>query len=161
MVFFTSRATCRFAGLSEWLLLLIAVFLLSGCEEEEIARYANVPEIQLVGISHDTIRQYEDVLVITIFYKDGDGDIGFEDPEQYALFVRDIRLENFDGFYVGPLAPPDAQVPIQGELTIEFPSLFLFGNGDIEQTRFEIKMFDRAGNESNLLETDLVAIIRD
>ena len=161
MVFFTSRATCRFAGLSEWLLLLIAVFLFAGCEEEEIARYANVPEIQLVGISHDTIRQYEDVLVITIFYKDGDGDIGFEDPEQYALFVRDIRLENFDGFYVGPLAPPDAQVPIQGELTIEFPSLFLFGNGDIEQTRFEIKMFDRAGNESNLLETDLVAITRE
>lgn len=135
--------------------------LLIGCSKEEDISYANVPEIQLLGVSHDTIRQYEDALVIRISYKDGNGDIGFEDPQQYALFVRDVRLEAFDGFYVGPLAPPDVSVPIQGELTIEFPSLFLFGNGAVEQTRFEIKMFDRAGNESNLLETDFVAIIRE
>jgi hypothetical protein len=100
-------------------------------------------------------------LSIRISYKDGDGDIGFEDPEQYALYVRDIRLEAFDGFYVGPLAPPDAEVPIQGELNIEFPSLFLFGNGAVEQTRFEIKMIDRAGNESNVIETEFVAITRE
>ena len=122
---------------------------------------SNTPLIGLVSISQDTIRQYEDVLSIRISYKDGDGDIGFEDPEEYALYVRDIRLEAFDGFYVGPLAPPDAQVPIQGELNIEFPSLFLFGNGAVEQTRFEIKMIDRAGNESNLIETDFVAITRE
>ncbi len=99
--------------------------------------------------------------MLRIFYQDGNGDIGFEDPQDYALFVRDIRLESFDGFYVGPIAPPGVQVPIQGELTIEFPSLFLFGNGDVEQTRFQIKMYDRAGNESNVLETGTVAITRN
>ena len=136
--------------------------LFIGCSTgDDITAYPDIPEIQLLEVSHDTIRQYEDALVIKIFYKDGNGDIGFEDPQEYALFVRDIRLENFDGFYVGPLAPPDANVPIQGELTIEFPSLFLFGNGSVEQTRFEIRMIDRAGNESNLLETDLVSIIRE
>jgi hypothetical protein len=101
------------------------------------------------------------VLLIRIFYRDGNGDLGFENPEEYALFVRDIRLEDFDGFYVGPIAPPGRSVPIQGDFIIEFPSLFLFGNGDIEQTRFQIKMIDRAGNESNLLETETVAIIRE
>lgn len=160
MVSFTSRVICRFAGLSN-LLLLIGLLIIGGCGKEDDITYANTPVIGLINISQDTIRQYEDVLIIRISYKDGDGDIGFEDPEDYALYVRDIRLESFDGFYVGPLAPPDANVPIQGELTIEFPSLFLFGNGAVEQTRFEIKMIDRAGNESNVIETDFVAITRE
>ncbi len=160
MVSITSRVTCRFAGLSK-LLLLTGLLIIGACDKEDDITYSNTPVIGLVSISQDTIRQYEDVLNIRISYKDGDGDIGFEDPEEYALYVRDIRLEAFDGFYVGPLAPPDAQVPIQGELNIEFPSLFLFGNGAVEQTRFEIKMIDRAGNESNLIETDFVAITRE
>lgn len=160
MVSITSRVICRFAGLSK-LLFFTGLLIISGCGKEDDITYSNTPLIGLVSISQDTIRQYEDVLSIRISYKDGDGDIGFEDPEEYALYVRDIRLEAFDGFYVGPLAPPDAQVPIQGELNIEFPSLFLFGNGAVEQTRFEIKMIDRAGNESNLIETDFVAITRE
>ena len=141
--------------------MVLCLLILIACKKEDDITYPDIPEIQLLGLSHDTIRQYEDVLIIRIFYKDGDGDIGFENPEEYALFVRDVRLQAFDGFYVGPLAPPDANVPIQGELTIEFPSLFLFGNGALEQTRFEIKMVDRAGHESNLIETDFVAIIRE
>ncbi len=160
MVSITSRVICRFAGLSK-LLFFTGLLIIAGCGKEDDITYSNTPVIGLVSISQDTIRQYEDVLSIRISYKDGDGDIGFEDPEEYALYVRDIRLEAFDGFYVGPLAPPDAQVPIQGELNIEFPSLFLFGNGAVEQTRFEIKMIDRAGNESNLIETDFVAITRE
>jgi len=143
------------------MLVIAGLALLSGCGKDDVMEFSPIPEIRLLEVSHDTIRQYEDALLIRIGYKDGDGDLGFEDPEQYALFVRDIRLEAFDGFYVGPLAPPNANVPIQGELTIEFPSLFLFGNGDIEQTKFQIRIYDRAGNESNLLETELVAIVRE
>lgn len=142
-------------------MIIPALLLLIGCNKEDDITYSNVPVIELVGLSNDTIRQYEDVLTIRISYKDGDGDIGFEDPQQYALYVRDVRLAAFDGFYVGPLAPPDVSVPIQGELTIEFPSLFLFGNGAVENTKFEIKMIDRAGNESNVIETDFVAITRE
>ena len=160
MVFFTSKIICHSAGRNS-LLIIFGLLFVIGCNKEDDIKYSNVPVIQLLDLSQDTIRQYEDVLHIRIMYKDGDGDIGFEDPQEYALFVRDIRLEAFDGFYVGPLAPPDANVPIQGELNIEFPSLFLFGSGDVEQTRFQIKMIDRAGNESNLLETSTVAIIRE
>ena len=160
MVSFISRVICLSAGRNSAIILLCAL-ILSGCSKEEITEYSSVPEIKLLDLSHDTIRQYEDVLVIRIFYKDGDGDLGFENPEEYALFVRDVRLENFDGFYIGPIAPPGATIPIQGELSIEFPSLFLFGNGNVELTRFQIKIVDRAGNESNLLETETVAITRE
>ena len=159
MVFTTSKIICRLGGPSSWLLL--GLLLLASCTKDEVPKLPTTPEIALISISSDTIVQYEDVLNLRIGYKDGNGDIGFENPEEYALYVRDIRLENFDGFYVGPLAPPEANVPIQGELNIEFPSLFLFGNGDEELTKFQIKLFDRAGNESNLLETDFVTILRN
>jgi hypothetical protein len=142
-------------------LIFFGFLIFTACGKEEIDRYDDIPEIELISLSHDTIRQYEDVLLMRIMYKDGNGDIGFEDPQEYALFVRDIRLEAFDNFYVGPIAPPGANVPIHGELTIEFPSLFLFGNGSVEQTRFQIKMIDRAGHESNLLETGTVSIVRE
>ncbi len=158
MVFTTSKIICRFAGLSS--ILLLSLFLFAGCEQDEVQKFSIAPEIELVEISSDTIIQYEDVLYLRIGYKDGNGDLGFENPDEYALHIRDIRLEAFDGFYVGPLAPPDANAPIQGELSIEFPSLFLFGNGDTELTKFQIKVIDRAGNESNLIETDFVAITR-
>lgn len=160
MVSITSRAICHSPGLNN-LLLFLAFLIITGCQKEEIMKLGNEPKIEVVNVSHDTVRQYEDVLLIRIFYQDGNGDLGFEDPQQYALFVRDIRLQSFDGFYVGPLTPPDVEVPIQGELTVEFPALFLFGNGPAEQTRFQIKMIDRAGNESNVVETGTVTITRE
>ena len=159
MVFTTSKIICRFVGLNS--ILLCSLFLVVGCTTDEVQKYSITPEIELLSVSSDTIIQYEDVLYLQIGYKDGNGDLGFENPDQYALHIRDIRLEAFDGFYVGPLAPPGANVPIQGELTVEFPSLFLFGNGNTELTKFQVKLIDRAGNESNLIETDFVAITRN
>ncbi len=159
MVSIISKIICRSVGRNS--LVLLCFLLLISCEKEEVIAYSDIPEINLVEISSDTIRQYEDVLYLRISYKDGDGDLGFENPDQYALYIRDIRLEAFDGFYLGPLAPPGANAAIQGELNIEFPSLFLFGNGNTELTKFQIKLIDRAGHESNLIETDFVAIVRN
>ncbi len=148
------------SGLSKFLGLCILFSLLLSCEKEDLT-YSEEPEIQLSDISHDTVVQYGEVLVISINYKDGDGDLGFVDPDQYALFIRDLRLEDFDPFYVGPLSPVGSSVPIEGELKVEFPSLFLFGNGPQETTRFECRMVDRAGNESNLITTPSVVILRE
>lgn len=159
MAFFISRVTCLFNGRSS-LLLLVMALAVTSCEKDERLPFSDKPEIELIGLSHDTIREYQDVLTIRIRYQDGNGDLGFVDPEQYALFVRDIRLENFDGFYIGPLAPPDREIAITGELDIEFPSLFLFGNRQTETTSFEVKMVDRSGMESNLLTTPKVVIVK-
>lgn len=138
----------------------MSLTVLYACEEEDMG-ISEIPEIRLTEISHDTIVQYEDVLVLNIEYKDGDGDLGFPDPDEYALFIRDLRLEDFDSFFIGPLAPMESSVPIQGVLNVEFPSLFLFGNGGSETTRFECKMLDRAGNESNLITTPSVVILKE
>jgi len=136
-------------------------FFFSACSEDDSPSLDVVPKIELLGISSDTIVQFEDVLIISIQYSDGDGDIGFEDPDINSIFIRDARLVDYDGFYIGPVAPPDQQIPITGTLNIEFPALFLFGNGPSENTRFYVYLVDRAGNESNEVITPTVTIIRD
>lgn len=157
------KVICLFAGANREIsvLFLLMFFILGACSKDDRLPFKEEPEITLLNLSHDTIRQYEDVLVIRIRYLDGDGDLGFEEPDRYALFVRDARLEDFDDFFIGPVAPPGELVPVQGEIDIELPSLFLFGNGDLESTYFEIKMVDRAGNESNLITTRPVIISRN
>lgn len=157
-----SRVTCLFAGWNKWVILVLILACLLSCNKKDSRLpFEEVPEIQLLSMSHDTIQEYEDVLVIRIKYTDGDGDLGFEEPDKYALFVRDVRLEDFDNFYLGPVAPPDERIAVEGELDIELPSLFLFGNSERESTYFEIKMRDRAGNESNLITTERVIITRE
>ena len=131
-----------------------------SCTVGEINELSDIPRIQLLSLSGTTITEFEDELIIQISYEDGNGDIGFEETDQFALFVRDIRLEEFDAFYVGPVAPPNVNIPIQGTLNIEFPNLFVFGNSQSETTRFEIKLIDRAMNESNILMTDPVTITK-
>jgi hypothetical protein len=134
--------------------------ILGSCTTEDEHPFSDVPEIELVGLSHDTIIEFVDDLVLSIRYQDGDGNLGFVEPSKYAVFVRDLRLDEFDGFYIGPLAPLDSDIAIQGVLHIEFPNLFVFGNRDQETTAFEIKFVDRAGNESNLVQTGNVVVRR-
>jgi len=154
-VYTTLKNTCL-----SFVLISVAIFSLSSCEKEEINIISNIPEIELISVSADTIVQFEEFLTLRISYKDGDGDLGFEETDRYALFIRDIRLEEFDGFYVGPILPPGQVAPIIGELNVEFPDLFVFGNGTSETTRFEIKMIDRGMNESNILVTDEIVITK-
>jgi len=139
---------------------LISVLLgtSTSCSKSEIDEISVVPSIELISISNDTIIEFDETLIITISYEDGDGDLGFVETDKYALFVRDIRLEEFDAFYLGPIAPLNAVIPIKGKLDIEFPTLFIFGNEAMETTRFEIKMVDRNMNESNILVTEDIII---
>jgi hypothetical protein len=161
MVFTTSKAICLSNGSRRLIYTASLVWLvLLSCSKDERLPFATIPEIELIGVSHDTIIEFQDVLTLSIGYFDGDGDLGFEEPDRYALFVRDVRLEDFDGFFIGPVSPPDTTIAIQGNLDIEFPSLFVFGNSNAETTHFEIKMIDRAGNESNVLSTEDVVIVK-
>lgn len=155
MVFITLKNICLSFGLTSVLLCFA-----SSCTKDEINIISNVPKIELISISSDTITEFEEALIIKISYEDGDGNLGFEETDQYALFVRDIRLEAFDGFYLGPIAPPSETLAIKGELNVEFPNLFVFGNDSTETTRFELKMIDRSSNESNILITESIIIVK-
>ncbi|HNG68686.1 MAG TPA: hypothetical protein PLP63_07065 [Saprospiraceae bacterium] len=144
-----------------WIFFIILNLVVLGCHTiSDEPPFSTTPEIKLNGISNDTIREFDDILTLSIHYQDGDGDLGFEEPDQYAVFIRDARLTNYDGFYIGPVAPPGAEIAVQGNLKLEFPSLFVFGNRFNERTRFYIYMKDRNGNKSNELISPDVIILK-
>ena len=62
-----------------------------------------------------------------ISYKDGDGDIGTEDPDEYTLLIHDSRLPAADEYHIQPLTPPSSKIQIEGELQINLAGLFVLG----------------------------------
>ena len=133
--------------------------LLAGCKKEEVM--PTTPEIALVSVSAQEVTKFQDHVTVRFSYKDGDGDLGQTDPDDYTLWVKDARLEGSDGYHIPPLAPAGSEVPIQGEFTVELNALFLLGNSGQEQTTYTMYVVDRAGNSSNQFTTGTIVITND
>ena len=143
-----------------FIMLTMALWISSCTKVDNTPSFPIEPAIKLVDINHMEVVEFQDTLEITIAYEDGDGDLGNVDPDIPGLVVKDARLTQPDSFHLQPLSPPGAQISIRGELLIRLPQLFLLGNGMAETTRFRIKLLDRAGHESNEIETPSIQIIR-
>ena len=139
------------------LIIIVASLVLASCkkDENEITVY---PEILFESISHSEVVQFENNVSISFSYKDGDGDLGYQDPDTYSLRIKDARLEDYDWFHIPPLTPDLLPLNIEGTFTVELQPLFLLGNGNQETTTFTLQVKDRAGNWSNQLVTPVVLI---
>jgi len=118
------------------------------------------PQITLDSISQDTLIEFQDRLILHLSYQDGDGDLGNSNPDFNSIFIQDSRLENADEYYLPPLAPENSTISIQGTFDVELSSTFLLGNGTEEMTIFSLFLKDRAGNQSNTVETGEILIVR-
>lgn len=119
------------------------------------------PEITLVSASPTQVDEFTEGVVLLFSYKDGDGDLGEADPDAYTLWVKDSRLNEADGYHIPPLAPLDAEVPIQGELEVALTPLFLLGSSGQEVMTYTFYITDRAGNKSNELVTSSITVVAD
>ncbi len=144
------------------LLFYLPVILVLGCTKvSEEPFYELTPRIELVEVVNNTVIQFIDSISLTILYEDGDGDLGNADPDINSIFVKDSRLENPDEYYLGPLAPAGENISINGTLNINLSPTFLLGNGTTEEMVLSIYVVDRAGNQSNTIETETITIIED
>ena len=144
-----------------YLIFIAIVLFLWACTEVSLVEpTAGGPSIEFVDIQPRTITEFKDSIVITIKYKDPDGDLGHVDPDINLITVHDLRLENSDSYFVPLLAPSNSKISIEGELEVKLKNTFLLGSGASEQTSYEIVMRDRAGNASNPIITDNVTITR-
>ena len=138
----------------------LILFLLSlsifGCKKDE--KYSEIPEIEFVSLTPNSTTEFSQNIVLKLTYKDGDGDIGHEDPDVYALFVKDSRLPKADEYHVKPLTPPEQTLQIEGELTVRLSSIFVLGSDSTESTKYRVKLRDRAGNWSNEIETSSIQV---
>ncbi|MBR9922015.1 MAG: hypothetical protein GYB31_14335 [Bacteroidetes bacterium] len=142
--------------------LFLLLLFLTACETiTDDPVFDEVPAIYFEGVSQDTIVQFTEQLIVSIRYEDGDGNLGTSDPDINSIFVQDSRLENPDEYYLPPLAPEDAQISITGTYNLKLSPTFLLGNGSQEIMDLEIYMVDRAGNQSNKINTGQIIVKKE
>ncbi len=116
------------------------------------------PTILGISLSTTSVKQFEESVTLTISYKDGDGDLGAENPDSAVVFVQDSRLDKPDKYHIPPLAPLGSELSIQGKITITLNSTFLIGNGTAEDITYSVELKDRAGHRSNTFTTEKIRI---
>ena len=145
------------------------IAILAACTKETTLTTENdpnpmigdVPVIELLQVTPTTAKQYVDSIAFTIQYQDGNGDLGNADPDVPSVKLidnRDPDLLIFD-YHLSPRSPEGSELAIQGELTIVLSNTILIDNNNqSETTTFSISLTDRAGNESNFVETETITI---
>lgn len=139
---------------------LMLIVLLGGCKKEEIDLRDPVPEILSITTNSNSIREFQDSLVFFVEYRDGDGDLGENDPNAANLFLTDNRIDVTESFRVQELAPEGADVPITGTLRVVLRSTGITDNSYLQVATYTVYLRDRAGNESNRLTTEDIVITR-
>ncbi|MBX3101319.1 MAG: hypothetical protein KF690_02285 [Bacteroidetes bacterium] len=153
--------------------LLTTLVLLAGCVGNE-PRFSTTPEIEFVSIEPKVIKEYATTFYVKLRYKDGDGNLGYEDEfstlrDSADLIMFDNRpgvaaLPEYDGrwtYNLPNLTPSGKNPSIQGEITVEFPALMarLDPLNTEEKLTFTIWIYDRDGNRSNSVVTDEVTVV--
>ena len=147
------------------LLSLVLLFLLS-CRRENIV-FAVEPQIEFESLQPAVVQEFG-TLVLTLRYKDGDGDLGGQPDNQPDLFLIDLRDSTlfpagYDGiirynmpkFYERPT--PQS---IQGTIEVSIPGIIrLNPNAPQEVVQFRVYIVDRAGHLSNEVITTPATII--
>lgn len=135
---------------------LLAAIAFIACNE----RPSDIPELSNLTVEPTLVAEFSDTVIISFDYYDYNGDLGHPDPNVASLSVKDSRLQDADLYHVQPLAPVDANVPIQGKLSVQLNNLFILGNDSVEELIFEVMIQDRKGNWSSLLESDTISVYR-
>ena len=140
------------------LIYIYIIFFCIGCGNNETV--SEIPFIEFVRVDPKQVQAFEDNLIFTIFYQDGDGDLGENNPDLHNLFLKDNRNDIVYEYRIEQLAPDDANITIQGELNIELSGTGITDGSQEQSTTFDIYVIDRAGNKSNTITSSNIIIVQ-
>ena len=142
--------------------------LLFTCTDEP--DFPVIPKIDFVSIGKNVLKQglNGDTTTVTIYFEDGDGDLG---GEPIAIFIIDKRSEFLDSIFRIPEIPLEGvSSSISGEIDFPIPSTCcIYDNGQIpcspstefpqQELIYEIYIKDRSGNQSNRIELPAITLL--
>ena len=134
----------------------IVGYFFSSCTT--VGEISEVPEISFESVAPNVVTEYQDSLVFTISYRDGDGDLGENNTDNDNLFIQDSRNQVAYGFRIQQLAPDNATIAIQGNINVTLPNTAIVNGGQSESVSYTIWVVDRAGNESNRVTSSTVTV---
>ena len=141
------------------LTLVTGLALLSSCSSDE-ELISPTPAIEFVSLGSSSVTAFSEPLVFTISYRDGDGDLGENDPDVKNCYITDSRNSVTYEFRIPELAPSGSAIIIDGDLNIELQSVGISDDVDSESAMFSIYVTDRAGNVSNTVTSSSVGVSR-
>lgn len=136
----------------------LLIVILSACKDDEL-ELMDTPQIEVKSVTPQNATAFQDTLIFEVFYRDGNGDLGENNPDVTNLFVKDPRNGVEYKYRIQQLSPSGSTIAIQGTLNIELPNVPLVGqNATTEQVAYEIRVVDRAGNTSNTATAPTVTV---
>lgn len=136
-------------------IIALVLFANSSCKKTE--EISPIPEIEFISVTPQTVHEYTDSLVFTIKYRDGDGDLGENDPDVENFFLADSRNNVIYKFRIPQLAPDNSNIIIEGNLNVVLANTAII-DGYPTTFTYSIYVKDRAGNQSNTITTSSVTV---
>ena len=140
-----------------YLLIFVSVFF-SSCTKDDNQDNFNLGLIEVFPLS---IVEFQENIYVRLSYEHPEGFLGFSDPDDLSLEVKDSRLSQADYYHVIPITPPNNILSVTGELLVEIDSPFLFGNGNTELVNFSIRIQDQNLSWSNTITTPNISVNRE
>jgi len=125
-------------------------------------RYPDEPVITNIRLNQTTFSQFADDSQMYIDFTDGDGDIGSEDEDDSPVNL--IMIDSRSGFEYNakiPFIPPNGNVEdISATLTVDIDQYTTcFPDKTQDTLFFSVQMIDRAGNASNVFDTEQMILL--
>ena len=139
-------------------LFLFSLTILFACSKEPDNNISEIPFIEFRSLEPTIISQSEGPIIFSVFYTDGDGDLGENTPDVKNLFLKDLRNNIEYEYRLQQLAPGQSSIAIQGIFEVELNSTFITDESNEQQVSYEIRVIDRAGNQSNTITTDPLTV---
>jgi hypothetical protein len=136
---------------------LLASLILTSCKKDE--QDPTAPIITFIGLSQDSVEQFNNNVILRFQYEDYQGDLGEPDADNYSLRIKDARISAYDWYHIPPMTPEMQELHIKGSYELILDPLFLLSSGQIENTNFTFQIKDRAGNWSNEIRTSFIAVV--
>jgi|TARA_B100000959_G_scaffold273655_1_gene324439 hypothetical protein len=140
-------------------IILIIPLLFFGCKKEELREDMDVPYISIKRITPKIVQEFTESVLLEIAYEDGNGDLGFQNPDVLSLSVQDSRLDTPDFYHIPPLAPDGEEIYIKGTFNVYLNTTFLIGVGSSEKLTYSVRIKDRAENWSNTVTSEEITVV--
>lgn len=153
-------------------LFIIFSLLLVACVKAP--EFSDVPEISFVSLSKSNMTQSDlptDSVFVTFSFTDGDGDLGDGPNGAFNVFLTDTRTGFQENKFRIPEIPQAGTANgIEGEIRLLlFTTCCIFSDSrppctastsePTNELSYEIYIEDRAGNQSNIIETSLITLM--
>ncbi|WNJ19570.1 hypothetical protein [Pontibacter sp. G13] len=138
---------------------LLALVTISSCDQGPV--FSEIPAIEFIDIQPKEVRQWQDSILVTFRFEDGDGDLGEANDTSASIALIDSRVN--DGIserdatqtFRLPNLVSDAKNPsIQGEITVRIPFTVIRPPALAETIRYEIRLWDQAGHAATPINGD-------